>query len=249
MKRNRSFWMLLLLGIFLFSGWKVITLGMAYWKSGESYGQLEQLVSHQTEAPSSSGFPPERADSAPEVDFTALAEINPDIVGWIYLEDSRINYPIVWRDNAFYLTHLFTGEYNSCGCIFLDERCSVDFSDTNSILYGHHMNDGSMFADIGKFRDQEYYESHAAALVVTPLGKYQVYFFSGYVASTRDDAWKMEFSGEEYGAWLDEIVQKSCFRAEIVPMVEDRILTLSTCSNAFEDARFVLHGVLMEADS
>lgn len=235
MKKVRKLLILLILGIFLFSGWKVVTLGLEYWRSGESYGELEAYAAAE-------------GQTWPLVDFAALGEINPDIVGWIYLPGSQINYPIVWRDNAFYLDHLFTGEYNSGGCIFLDERCSGDFSDAHSILYGHHMKDGSMFAGILEFRDQGYYDSHLSAMLVTPEGNFWVHFFSGYVADTRESAWKLEFSGDAYGAWLDEIAEKSCFRAALVPTAEDRILTLSTCSYGFADARFVLHGVIVEAE-
>ena len=263
--------MAVLLGVFLFSGWKVVTLSMEYLKSGESYAELEHYVSLQTlpsatnsqdvaeesESWESAASTPENLPETvpaeepvlwPMVNFDALAEINPDIAGWIYLPDSKINYPIVWRDNEFYLDHLFTGEYNAGGCIFLDERCFSDFSDTHSILYGHHMKDGSMFAGIRKFRDQAYYDAHPTAMLVTPEGNFWVHFFSGYVASTDQSAWKRTFSEGEYWSWLDEITRKSYFRADIAPTVDDRVLTLSTCSYEFDDARFVLHGVIVEAE-
>lgn len=248
-----------LLGIFLFSGWKVVTLGMQYLNSGESYEALGQYVFLQSQStrPMWTVLPAQESRTSepgneeilrPRVDFDGLAEINPDIVGWIYLEDSKINYPIVFRDNEFYLSHLFTGEYNSGGCIFLDARNETDFSDAHSILYGHHMKDGSMFAGIAAYRDQAFYDSHPTGLLQTPDGTYEIRFFSGYVADTRESAWNLAFSEEEYGTWLDEIIRKSYFHAEITPTLEDRILTLSTCTYDFENARFVLHGVIVEAD-
>ena len=85
----------------------------------------------------------------PEVDFAALREINPDIVAWIYIEGTKVNYPIVQgEDNSYYLKHLFSGEWNGSGCIFLDFRNDASFADRHSIIYGHHMKNGTMFTDL-----------------------------------------------------------------------------------------------------
>lgn len=266
MKYVRRILIVLLLCVFLFSGWKVVTLSREYLKSGESYSELEQYVSMQTvpavtevpevpdgtegteEATAASGEtePTGELVLRPMVDFEALSEINPDIVGWIYLPDSKINYPIVQRDNEYYLKHLFTGEYNSGGCIFLDERNGADFSDEHSILYGHHMKDGSMFAGITAFQDQAYYDAHPTALLITPEKTYKIQLFSCYVADTKASAWDLSFGGDGYGEWLDEITRKSYFRSNVQPTSEDRVLTLSTCTYDFENARFVLHGVITE---
>lgn len=261
-KHIRRILIVILLGVFLFSGWKVVSLSLEYAKSGESYAELEQFVSLQTvpaetqqpdmpEASVDAAMVPEatvakRPALRPLVDFEALAEINPDIVGWLYLANSKINYPIVQRDNEYYLKRLFTGEYNAGGCIFLDERNAADFSDDHSILYGHHMKDGSMFAGITAFQEQAYYDAHPTALLITPEGTYKIQFFSCYVADTQASAWDLSFTGDGFGEWLDEIARKSYFRANVQPNAEDRILTLSTCAYDFENARFVLHGVITE---
>lgn len=261
--------LLILVAVFLFSGWQFLALSKEYEKSSESYSGLEQYVSMQNTpkqpdssretqtgpaaaAPTDTSAPTETTSPVddtlwPVVDFEALAAINLDIVGWIYVEDTKINYPVVQRDNEFYLNHLFDGSYNEGGCIFLDANCLPDFSGEHSILYGHHMRDGSMFAGIRKFRDQGYYDAHPTALLVTPGGNYRVEFFSGYVASTLEDAWKMSFSAEDYGLWLAEVAGKSLFTSAVTPTTGDRVLTLSTCSYEFTEARFVLHGILVPA--
>ena len=184
------------------------------------------------------------------VDFAALSEINPDIVGWIYIEDTEINYPVVQgSDNQYYLKHLFSGEYNSSGCIFLDSRVAEDFSDRHSILYGHHMKNGTMFSGLDQYKVQEHYDSHPTALLMTPTGNYEVTFFAGYVASVADTAWNVGFGSDaEFEAWLESARERSCFESDIPVAVTDGILTLSTCSYEFDNARFVLLGVLQKVE-
>ena len=181
----------------------------------------------------------------PEVDFAALREINPDIVAWIYIEGTKINYPVVQgEDNSYYLKHLFSGEWNGSSCIFLDFRNDASFADRHSIIYGHHMKNGTMFTDLDKYKKQEFFDEHPVALLITPDKKYKVEFFVGYVAAPQDDAWEIGFTEAEFEVWLQNAADRSCFTSEIAPNASDRILTLSTCSYEFDDVRFVLAGVL-----
>ena len=186
----------------------------------------------------------------PTVDFIALAEINPDIVGWITIEGTEVNYPVVQgNDNQYYLKHLFSGEYNSSGCIFLDSRVADDFSDRHNILYGHHMKNGTMFSGLDQYKKQEFYDEHPYALLMTPDGNYRVDFFAGYVASVEDNAWNMGFGSDaEFEAWLEEARDRSLIESDVSVAATDRILTLSTCSYEFSNARFVLLGVLSQAE-
>lgn len=234
--------------------WQIYRQLHEYSEGADSYTDLEEYVklpeepeddSEETPVPSESGET-ESARWWPEVDFEALREINPDLVGWIYIEGTDINYPVVQgADNQYYLKHLFTGEWNSSGCIFLDARNSTDLSDRNSILYGHHMKDGSMFHGLMEYKSQEYYEEHPTVLFLTPDANYEVKIFAGYVASVDTDAWTVGFSSDsEFEQWLQSAKERSCFTSEITPAVTDRILTLSTCSYEFNNARFVLLGIV-----
>lgn len=187
----------------------------------------------------------------PEVDFDGLRSINEQVVGWIYDEASVINYPIVQaQDNDYYLYRMFNGESNPSGAIFLDCHNQSDFSDTHCIIYGHHMKDGSMFAALANYKSQEYYEEHPQMLLLTPGGNYTIEIFAGYVANVEDDAWVMGFASEEdYESWIASSISKSLIRADFTPSASDHVLTLSTCSYEFEDARFVLLGVLRISNS
>lgn len=257
--------LVLLICVFGFSAWQFVRLSGEYLQGNESYDSLEQYISvpeqtaepenldapEQTEAASQTQTEGQETEPAVEVilpisvDFEALAKINPDIVGWIYIEDTTISYPVVQgEDNEYYLNHLFEGGTNKAGCVFLDANCREDFSGQNNVLYGHHLKNGSMFTGIRKYRDQSYYDAHPKGLLLTPESAYEICFFSGYVASTMESAWKLSFSAEDYDYWLEEIGNKSLFKAIAKPVAEDEILTLSTCSYEFTEARFVLHGIL-----
>lgn len=237
----------------LLSGWKLWQINSGYREGHSSYKALEQYVSFEEtlEEPTlpdpmySSTAPTQMPDVShwPQVDFIQLSEINPDVVGWICIDGTNINYPIVQGgDNDYYLTHLFDGSWNGSGCIFLDCRSNVDFSDSHSIIYGHNMKDGKMFAGLMDYKAQAFYAEHPTALLVTPGAYYEIQFFSGYVTDDADTAW--ELSPEE--EWLEAVQMKSYFTPEILPKPGDRIVTLSTCSYEFMDAKFVLHGYISE---
>lgn len=182
----------------------------------------------------------------PVVDFDALLEINPDVVAWIYIEGTNISYPVVQgQDNSYYLNHLIDGTVNGAGAIFLDYRNEKDLSDRNSVFYGHHMNNGTMFNQITAYKDQSFYDAHPAGLVITPGGCYRLEFFAGYITDMNSQAWKMEFaSDEEYRLWLEQAISRSAFTAALKPEARDRVVTLSTCTYEYNDARFVLVGVM-----
>lgn len=185
---------------------------------------------------------------SPQVDFGALSAKNSDVVGWIYGPDTVINYPVVHgTDNEFYLTHMFDGEKNKCGSIFMDCLNAGDFSNENTILHGHHMKNGTMFASLMKYADQDYYDTHPVMWLVTTEKTYLMEIFTGFVTTTDSDVWQIGFaSREEYGAWLDKMAGNSAFESGVTPQTSDRILTLSTCSYEYDDARFVVMGILRE---
>jgi sortase B len=179
------------------------------------------------------------------VDFEGLARINSDVVGWVYIEGTSISYPIVQgSDNKFYLNHLFDGSYNTAGCIFLDAETSPDFTEPNSIIYGHNMKDRAMFAALMSYKDQSFFDAHPVVLLLTPEYNYRIRLFSGYVAAGSESAWKRKFPDDSFSLWLQEIGEKSCFRSPLLPEPDSRIVTLSTCTYEYDRARFVLHGYI-----
>lgn len=243
---------LVLLAVLGYCVWQIVDITDEYQVGEQAYEELEQYIVMPETVPVETTDTEEivEAETAPaqiqwpQVDFDALAQVNGDIVGWLYVPGTVINYPVVQGDdNEYYLKHLFDGKYNSSGCIYLDCGAEGDFTTMNSVLHGHHMKNGSMFAGICKYKDQSYFDEHPTAMLLTPDGNYLVEFFSGYVCEVTADAWDYDFDE----SWLDKRIRSSYFAADVIPTTEDHILTLSTCSYEFTDARFVLHGILVPA--
>lgn len=247
-----------LAAVFLFSGWKMATSLLSYRESEDSYSALAQYVSFETTPQSPDTVPsvPEapvptepKPDVSrwPQVDFEELAKINPDVIGWIYIPDTNINYPIVQgQDNDHYLHYLFDGKKNRAGSIFLDYRCSPDLSDRHSILYGHHLKNKTMFSRLMRYKKQSFYDEHTEILLVTPDAYYALRVFSGYVADNQANAWDLNMTDAEHTDWVAEIQAKSCFQTDYAPGPEDAILTLSTCTYEFTDAKFLVHAYVDE---
>ena len=258
----------ILLAVLLFSSWKVIQITKNYEEGATTYEALMEYVVVPSvtskenvlieEITEEKTHPVEYVEETtqvedpyqwPSVDFEGLNEINPDVVGWIYMEGTSINYPIVQgKNNDYYLRHLIDGTYNSAGCIFLDSACSSEFASKNNIIYGHNMKNGTMFHILMEYKKQEFYDEHPVARLMTPNGNYEVVFFSGFVAKDPSDAWEINFLDGEFDDWIAKIKNKSAFASEIQPMADDRILTLSTCTYEFENARFVLYGIMREVN-
>lgn len=182
----------------------------------------------------------------PVVDFEALQAINPDVVAWIYLEGTNISYPVVQGgDNSYYVNRMFDGSSNSAGSIFMDYRNSPELTSRNTVLYGHNMRNGTMFHQINLYKEQAFFDQHPTALLMTPEKNYRIEFIAGYVTVMNSDAWKLEFaSDEEFSLWLAGAIAQSTFTGTIEPAPQDRVVTLSTCTYEYSDARYVLVGIL-----
>lgn len=259
---------LLFLGIAVFSGYKVVTIMLEYREGEQVYEDLQQHIqlpaptlpptqppadTKPNSAPPSSDLPEDPDALVPEtepyqspVDFDALWEINPDVVGWIYIPDTTVNYPILQGEtNDTYLYHLVTGKYNRSGSIFMDHRNKPDYSDQNTVIYGHHMGDGTMFADIVKFKRQSYFDAHPTGYLFTPERTYVLTFFTAYVTDMSDDAWRRDFPSQEvYAEWIQDSASRSEVNCGLLPVLTDQILTLSTCTYEYDDARFILAAIM-----
>lgn len=252
----------LFLSVALFSGYKIVTILLEYRFGENTYQEVQQYVHiPETEQPTQEATKPTAPDETetttapteapiqfPEVYFDALREVNEDVVAWVYIEDTNINYPVVQgEDNRHYLSTMIDGSYNGAGSIFMDYRNQPDLSDPHTILYGHNMKNKTMFANITNYRNQEYYEAHPVGMLMTPNGNYQFEVVAAYVADVADPAWQLEFFSEEDALqWLHDAMARSGFITHAEPQLGDRILTLSTCSYEFDDARFVLVGILKQ---
>lgn len=185
-------------------------------------------------------------ETAPiEVDFDALQEKSSDVIAWLYCPDTPINLPVVQaKDNDYYLYRLLDGTPNGSGTLFADYRNDRDFLDGNTVIYGHNMKNGSMFGTLSRYKEQEYYEEHPVMWLLTRDKNYKVELFAGYVTQATSDAYVFAEDGEQIPELGSQAMRQSTFEAEVDIQPGDRILTLSTCSYEFQDARYVLQGKL-----
>ena len=259
-KRLRIVLGIVLSTVLLFSGYQIAEMLAGYARSEtarqEAMMQVVSIVDEglpateqtdaSTTAAEATAVPLETPPIA--VDFDALREINPEIVGWLYCADTPINYPVAYTDNnAYYLNHLYDGTRNHSGTLFVDCNCSPNFSDMNTVIYGHHMKSGAMFACLVEYEVQAYYEAHPVMYLLTPQHNYRLDIFSGYVAEAGSQRFFMGSGDEaEFEAYLEEIKAISDFNSCDGQSTQNRIVTLSTCTYDFHEARYILHAFLTE---
>lgn len=167
-----------------------------------------------------------------------------DAVGWLYIPDSAVNYPIMQgSDNDFYLHHSYDSSSLKSGSIFLDYRCENRFMNHINIVYGHNMRNGSMFAGVLKFADSAYFDSHRYGWLATPETVYRIDFFSCAKADMNDELYDGSMPVSQ---WISHIADKSAVFRDTDFSEDDRFISLSTCSYEFENARTILTGKLVE---
>lgn len=183
------------------------------------------------------------------INFEELSAVNPDIVGWITIPDTNIDYPIVQTDdNDKYLHTGFDGEESKAGTIFLDFESDREFRGYNHVIYGHHMRNGSMFKDVVKFKERDYFEAHDVGYLYTPDRTIQLRFVSAYYGDADPIKRRTQFSSqEEFDQYVEEMISP-CRYAKPVQAPVKSIFTLITCSYEFEDARTFLFGVEAEEE-
>lgn len=188
------------------------------------------------------------------VDWDALRAVNPDIVAWIYIPDSPVNYPVVQgQDNQEYLHKAFdgsTGWLASAGTIFLDSNNASDFSDRNSALYGHHMNDGSMFASLSDWQNNDEFNSHRDIYLLTPQGNYRLKTFAMVKTTGTDALVQTTFLSEEsYRSYIQDKLDRSVVTQEGDVLGASDItqsMLFSTCEYSQADGRAVLFAAVVE---
>ncbi len=255
-KKHRSSKITILLFLTFFAmafyaGVNLLDIRQDYAFSAESYDNLAQQFSstvptqiHSTDPTESTAAEP--LEYAPiRVDFENLLQEGPEIIGWLYCADTVINYPIVHHaNNDYYLDRLPNSKFSPGGTIFLDCENSPDLSDWNSILYGHNMNDDSMFGTLPDYRKQEYYDEHPVMYFLTPTQDYRIDIIGGYTTLSTSDTYSIPY--DEIGR--DALVEKAVRNTEFQPSAQagpgERLITLSTCTYEYDEARFVIVGVL-----
>ncbi len=248
-----------------------VMIGSYYWQSNKSQEEFDALAEMVLQASPPTEPIPTTPDGKPIIvarpepegqvgssdslqasqplqQYVEISKLNSDMVGWIRIEGTRINYPVMQTpDNPdYYLKRNFYKNYSGYGCIYAREQCDVNFPSDNIILYGHHMKDGSMFSDLTNYRQKSYWESHRYvnfdtlfrqgtyeifAVFTTTASKGKGFLYNQFVDAVNQDAF------EDYVA---ECKSLSFYDTGITPEYGDALITLSTCEYTQTDGRFVV---------
>jgi sortase B len=177
------------------------------------------------------------------MDFSSLTAHNGDIVAWLTVDGTGIDYPVTQaKDNRYYLTHTARNEYSKLGSVFLEFRNNRDFSDFNNVLYAHNMMDGSMFGQLARFKDRGFFESHGSGTLYTPDATYRIEAFACAVTESTGEYYRYAFPSTSERADFVQMLRDSALNWRDVPVDvdTDRLLVLSTCSSEYREARTVL---------
>ncbi len=262
---------LLLLGIFIFSLGMLGVHQFQNDSAKNSYEQAEELATEVTTLPvteteetttevQTTTAEPTTEEAKPAVwqaaevepdqymeallakNLDSLREVNPDVLGWIWIPGTNVDYPIMdGEDNEYYLEHTWDRKASIAGSIFLEQLNASDLSDFNTLFYGHRMNNGSMFGSLKYYNDEAYLNEHPYVYVLDGHGVHRYEIFSVYTAPVDGLTFVYGFRTEEsMQEFLDYCVEKSEIDTGVIPTVDDRVLTLVTCTGRGYEARWVV---------
>ena len=221
--------------VFAVSAYKLYGIFSEYNKGDKEYQKIQDLVINTEKKD-------DTKEEAFSVDFEKLLEMNSDVVGWIrFDEPSEINYPVVQgRDNEEYLKRTFEANTNKLGTLFVDVNNPGDFSGRNTFIYGHNMKNGSMFAQLLKYKDDSFYKEHPYFYIYTPDGKVRTYeIFSAGVVKDTSDSYIMDYADDAaFQTYIDYIKQQSAYPTSAEVTTASKIVSLSTCTIVRDDERF-----------
>ncbi len=257
--------MLVALGVFLYSGYTLYGFYKDYKTGTDEYDSLA-IYAENDKADESENLADYEKEGAAEpetavveengeqkklpvmsnpVDFAELKQVNEDIVGWLKIRALDISYPIVQgEDNDYYLHRTFEKVDNFAGCIFMNYSNKDDFTDQNTVIYGHNMKNGSMFGTLKKFKEEETYEKSEYFWIFTPDLIYQYHIFSAMTVNKTGMTYQTFFMDDEFQTLIDTAFEKSVVDGSDIKVdTDDRIVTLSTCTGD-DSTRFVVMGKL-----
>lgn len=194
-------------------------------------------------------------DPGKVLDWEYLWEQNEDIYAWLYIPGTSIDYPILQHetDNTYYLEYNLDGSKGRPGCIYTENLNTKDFSDYNTLIYGHNMRNGTMFHDLHNFEEKEFFEANRYVFIYTPEKLYIYDIFAAYKFTDVHILYGYDcFTQQGFRNYLDMVFEDYAdagyFREGVEVTSEDHIITLSTCVSGESEKRYLVQGVLVEYD-
>lgn len=225
----------------------------------EAYTDLQQRVTleetEQAEYTLREGDAPVALDGvtkeSQEIDFAQLQNTNPELIAWIRIPDTVIDYPVARHegtDQSYYLHHNMYGETAFSGCIYMECVNAGDFSDYNTVLYGHNMKNGSMFAALHKYEDRTFLQQHPYIYIYLPGHCYRYEIFAAYTADDTNLNAAFNFQdAESYASYVKNLEQNrsmdAVWRDDVEVTADVKMITLSTCVGGQPGRRYLVQGI------
>lgn len=238
--------------VFCYAAYNLYHIYTEYKKGSDEYNSIAQMAVTERDpdqdAEEAEAAGPDGPTLRPplDIDFESLRKINTDVIGWIYVEAlDGVSYPVVkGKDNEEYLHMTYEKNYNFAGTIFIDYENKPDFSDCNTLVYGHNMKNGTMFGQLKNFsKDDSAYNKSKYFWIFTPEKIYRYEIISAYTTAVDSDTYTLfKGPGQEFVDYMNKIVSYSDIKTTPGELsVEDKIVTLSTCTGN-ESTRYVVQG-------
>lgn len=244
------------LAVFAFAVWKLFGIYAEYRQGAETYEELQDYIEEPKENDDSSTSGDTTSEDETEddgsgylkVDFAGLKKVNPDVIACIQIPALDISYPVVQgKDNYYYLHHMFDGQENKNGSIFVDYHNQPDFSDKNTIVYGHNMKNGSMFGTLDRYQDQSLYQEYPCFYIYMPGSMLEYQIISCYAGRNGSAGYTYSFpEPEDFQKFVDTVLAYSGYDTGVIITDSDHIVTLSTCVNTDRNYRYLVHGKLVQ---
>ena len=242
----------ILLCIFGYAAGRLYGFYKEYRKGNQEYEEMQKYVEKPDKEKGGGQSGEQLEDRKPEdeqflkIDFEELRRQNPDIKAWIQIPALDISYPVMQgEDNSYYLHHLPDRQKNKNGSIFIDCHNEPDFSDPNTIIYGHNMKNGSMFGKLDKYKDKTLFEVYPLFYIYLPGKVLEYRIISAYAGKAGSTAYTYQFpETEDFQNFIAKIISRSDYDTETEVTAEDHIVTLSTCVNTDRNYRYLIHGKL-----
>lgn len=184
-----------------------------------------------------------------KIDFESLKATNPDVIAWLYIPGTVIDYPILWKEyDIDYYLHRDINHKESYYTIYMDGYSNADFSTLNNIIYGHHMKDGTMFTDITKFKDETFFKEHRMIYIYTPQKTYRLKTFAALYSDAAPERRQTYFDDMDYFHDYVDRMTKECSYRDIPTTGIDKIWSFITCSYEGDDTRTILYAYELNDD-
>lgn len=224
-------------------------------KAAMTEDEINEMLAGMKETAETETATEEQSEVIP-VKFEELQAVNPDVYAWITVPGTDIDYPILQHasDTNYYLMHNIDGSYGYPGCIYTENMNSKDFTDNNTVIYGHNMKNGSMFAQLHKFEDPDFFKENREVLIYLPDEVLHYTIFAAHIYDDRHLLYSFDFTDPEvYQKYLDSIFNTRDMSAnidkDITVTTDDQIITLVTCIGSKPNNRLLVQAVLTDREA